>query len=112
MAHVRARISGGGLCGAAVAADRALAGRPVVVVCRAPSSAGLWARGRPRQGEARRRRIWRSRRVARPGIPQYPVGHARRVQQLAQPGLAFVGWGTSGVGLTNILDDAARQTTA
>jgi oxygen-dependent protoporphyrinogen oxidase len=50
--------------------------------------------------------------VARPGIPQYPVGHARRVQQLAQPGLAFVGWGTSGIGLTNILDDAARQTTA
>lgn len=50
--------------------------------------------------------------VARPGIPQYPVGHARRVQQLAQPGLAFVGWGTSGVGLTHLIEDAARQTRA
>lgn len=46
---------------------------------------------------------------ADPGIPQYPIGHASRLArwQAAHPGLRFVGWSTTGVGVSHTARAAA-----
>lgn len=49
----------------------------------------------------------------RPGIPQYTIGHRRRLRALeghlhALPGLRLAGWGYRGVGLASLARDGAR----
>lgn len=49
----------------------------------------------------------------RPGIPQYTIGHRRRLEALEAhldglPGLHLAGWGYRGVGLASLARDSAR----
>lgn len=49
----------------------------------------------------------------RPGIPQYTIGHSRRLRALADPldelpGLHLGGWGYRGVGIASLARDCAR----